>query len=183
MANPNISKPFDPLLERTINQIRNWLQKIGFPVKVSAGGTGMAGAPNANQILIGSPGNTYDLKTFTDGLGTRFNNGNNFVRVDWNFARTPITVVDSPYSVLESDFLISVDTNGGAVIVDLPDPITIVAGQVFIINDEGGNAAVNNITVQANGGANLIDGAVNQIINVNYSELRVYNSGINYFTF
>lgn len=67
-------------------------------------------------------------------------------------------------------------------VTDTSSPRTITLpteqheGQVFIIKDQSGAAAVNNITIAA-GGSETIDGAASQIINTNYGSLRVICDG------
>ena len=51
----------------------------------------------------------------------------------------------------------------------------------FIVNDESGGAAANNITVDTQG-AETIDGAASQAITANYGVLRLYSNGINLFS-
>jgi hypothetical protein len=59
-----------------------------------------------------------------------------------------------------SDYIVGVDTTGGAVQLTLP-PAT--RGRVIVVKDVGFNAAVNNITVVGAGGAQ-IDGAASSVI-------------------
>jgi hypothetical protein len=69
----------------------------------------------------------------------------------------PVAEVDdtqSPYDVLPTDYLIAVNTAGGAVTINLPDATT-VSGQQFLIKDVGGNAVIDNITIDG-GGTNLL---------------------------
>jgi hypothetical protein len=58
----------------------------------------------------------------------------------------------------------------------------VVLGRVIIIKDESGGAAVNNITVNTQGGQ-TIDGVSTVTISANYGVLRVYSDGNNWFTF
>ncbi len=93
----------------------------------------------------------------------------------------PVTTVlnaASPYTVLGTDYLISVDTSGGAVTVTLP-AATAVAGRTYVIRDTGGAAAASNITI-GGGGTNLVGGgaaAATKVINTAYAGATVYSNG------
>jgi len=78
---------------------------------------------------------------------------------------TLITSAQSPYTVLLTDSFIGVDTSGGPVTVLLPD--FPVLGRTFIIKDDSGNAATNNITVTTVSGIDSIDGISSFTMNTN----------------
>ncbi len=86
---------------------------------------------------------------------------------------------DSPYTVLGTDYFISVDTSGGAITITLPNAAT-VAGRTFVIRDTGGAAAASNITI-GTGGGNLVGGgaaAATKTISANYAGATVYSNGV-----
>ena len=85
------------------------------------------------------------------------------------------------YTTTTSEFLVGVDTTSAAVTITLGSA-TVTSGRVVIINDEGGSAGTNNITV-ATEGSETIDGAATQTIAANYGTLRLYSDGTNWFTF
>lgn len=93
----------------------------------------------------------------------------------------PSTAVDnaaSPYTVLGTDYFLSVDTSGGAVTVTLP-AATALAGRTFVIKDMGGAAAVSNITI-GGGGTNLVGGgaaAATKVLSAAYSGATVISNG------
>jgi len=87
----------------------------------------------------------------------------------------------SAYTASVADSIIGVDTTSSAVTITLPSAGAI-AGKVYIIADEGGNAGSNNITV-ATEGSETIDGSSTATINSNYGTLRIYSDGTNFFTF
>jgi len=87
----------------------------------------------------------------------------------------------SDYSATVDDCVIGVDTSSGTVTVTLPSA-GAVAGKVFVINDEGGAAATNNVVV-ATEGSETIDGSSSASITSNYGTLRLYSDGSNFFTF
>lgn len=93
-------------------------------------------------------------------------------------ATTPVVFAGSPYTVLGTDYFISVDTSGGAVTVTLPNAAT-VTGRTYVIRDTGGAAAANNITV-GTGGGNLVGGgasAATKTISAAYAGATVYSNG------
>lgn len=93
-------------------------------------------------------------------------------------AVTSVNNAASPYTVLGTDYFISVDTSGGAVTVTLP-AATALAGRTFVIRDTGGAAAVNNITI-GGGGTNLVGGgaaAATKVLSAAYSGAIVYSNG------
>lgn len=71
-------------------------------------------------------------------------------------ARTEIAFADTPYTVLESDVVVGVDTGGGAVTVNLPLAADVPAGKMVIVQDEGNNAGTNAITLAASGADTLV---------------------------
>lgn len=54
-------------------------------------------------------------------------------------------------------------------------------GKLYIIKDESGVAATNNITVATTSGQ-TIDNAASKSLNTNYGFLRVYSNGANWFS-
>jgi hypothetical protein len=80
-------------------------------------------------------------------------------------------VVTTPYNVLTSDYMMSVNV-GGASSVVLP---ISVRGTVFVVKDDSGVASVNNITITATG-AN-IDGVASQVINANRGSYTMVFNG------
>lgn len=79
-----------------------------------------------------------------------------------------------------SDYYIGVDTSSVAKTVNLPAVATAGQGFVLVIKDESGNAATNNITIDANA-SELIDGALTQVINTNYGSVSLMCSGSAWF--
>ena len=94
-------------------------------------------------------------------------------------AKTDIVFADSPYTVLGTDYFLSVDTSGGAITVTLPNAATL-AGRTYVIRDTGGAAAATNITV-ATAGGNLVGGgasAATKTISAAYAGATVYSNGV-----
>lgn len=89
-----------------------------------------------------------------------------------------VVFADSPYTVLGTDYFLSVDTSGGAITVTLPNAATL-AGRTYVIRDTGGAAAATNITV-ATAGGNLVGGgasAATKTISAAYAGATVYSNG------
>jgi len=87
----------------------------------------------------------------------------------------------TPYTVLSTDYYISVDASGGAKQVNLPNsPST---NQIFIVKDRLGNAGSNNITVTTPGGVVNLDGATTYVINTNYGAAQFILNGTSYEVF
>lgn len=87
------------------------------------------------------------------------------------FAYTNVTAAMSPYTVLASDYYISVDCSLGAVILNFPN--VPVARQTWIVKDRTGNAATNNITLTTPGATVTFDGLTSYIMNSNYQSTSV----------
>ncbi|MDP1614456.1 MAG: hypothetical protein Q8L68_01525, partial [Methylococcales bacterium] len=98
-------------------------------------------------------------------------------------ANFPITFVAStPYTVTSTDYFLSVSTSSAAITITLPDSTS--TGRVFVIKDRTGNAATNNITIQAvNPGSVTIDGFNNYKLNTRYESVNVIFDGSNYEIF
>ena len=87
---------------------------------------------------------------------------------------------DSPYSVVASDYIIGVDTSGGAVQINLQAAATAGAGRMLIIKDTKGTAGTNNITIEPNG-SEKIDRQLNMIIAANSGSVILFCDGTEYF--
>lgn len=77
-----------------------------------------------------------------------------------------------PYTALTTDYLILVDTSSARTINLLGSP---TSGRTYVIKDNVGSAAANNITVNGNG--SNIDSAASYTININYSSITVIYNG------
>lgn len=91
------------------------------------------------------------------------------------------TRVNSNYTVLTSDFYIGVTSTSAPRTISLPSVLSLPKEAVYIIKDESGGAAANNITVDGSG-SETIDGALTKVINTNYGVLRLMNSGAAWFS-
>jgi len=132
------------------------------------------------QIPIGSSAGDTAFATITAGTNVSVTNGNNSITIAANTGAVVYNYVSinnsqSPYSALATDYYISVNCVGGAVTVRLPNAPT--TGRVFVIKDQLGASASNNITVTTVGGAVNIDGATTFVMNTAYQAASfIFNS-------
>lgn len=132
------------------------------------GNAGGAIAPAANNInIIGGTG------IATSGAGSTITIAGTGAGI---YRYTAVSA--SPYVVLATDNVISVDCSGVPITIQLPD--VPVLGQVFRIKDRTGSANANNITVTTVGGLTNIDGAATFVMNVAYESITVIGSGAAY---
>src|SRR6185312_7812085 len=100
-------------------------------------------------------------------------NGSNNMLIDLTEvspAYTNVTFAMSPYTVLLTDYFISVDATGGPVVINLPDsPST---NQQFIIKDRLGQSLTNNITIKSLTGASTIDEQPSYVFVDNFESLE-----------
>lgn len=87
--------------------------------------------------------------------------------------------IGDTYNTEQHIQIVGADTTSAPVIIIL-DSSTVGPGSVLIIKDEGGNAAINNITVNTEG-SETIDGASTDIIDINFESQGYYNNGIDWF--
>lgn len=91
------------------------------------------------------------------------------------------TATAASYSVLITDYYVGVTDTSAPRTISLPS-VGVTAGQIFVIKDESGASATNNITVDVTGGVKTIDGAASLTINGDYDAYNFIYDGTNYFT-
>lgn len=96
-------------------------------------------------------------------------------------AYTNVTFAMSPYTVLITDYFISVDSTLGPVTINLPDSPPL--NKQFIIKDRLGKSLLNNITVKSITGASTIDGQPSYIFVDNFESLECLFHTTNYEVF
>lgn len=97
------------------------------------------------------------------------------------FGRTAVSDVN--YTVLSSDYEIAYSSLTTARTVTLPAAASVGSAnypQGFLIKDETGTAATNNINIVVSGGGTM-DGSTTKAVNTNYGFIRVYSNGSAYF--
>ena len=91
------------------------------------------------------------------------------------------TVNVATYDLLTTDYILHVTYTGTAAVTSLTLPTAqCVDGRLVIIKDAGGNASVNNITVDTEG-AETIDGAATAVISGDYDSITLYSNGTNWY--
>ena len=90
-------------------------------------------------------------------------------------------VAGATYTVLSTDQLIHTTYTPTGPITSILIPTSLMTkGREITIKDGGGNASVNNITVETEG-AETIDGESNLVMNSNYDSSTLYSDGSNWF--
>ncbi len=94
---------------------------------------------------------------------------------------TSVNFSMSPYTVLSTDYFISVDSTAGPVVINLPDSPAV--NKQFVIKDRLGQSQTNNITVKSITGASTIDGQASYLFVDNYESLECLFHSANYEVF
>lgn len=113
-------------------------------------------AANIGLAAFNSADFTVDSNGFVSLIATSFN-------------YTNVTHAQSPYTVLSTDYYISVDCSGGT--VELVFPTSPTFKRLWIVKDRTGNASSNNITLNASG--TTFDGLTNYVMNSNYQAVNL----------
>jgi len=88
------------------------------------------------------------------------------------------------YSVTTSDYIVGVDTTAGTVRLTLPSAATALDGQTWIIKDEGGNVANNNVTITGSSDSDTIEGQKEVVLESSHVSVHLYCDGASkYFIF
>lgn len=95
-----------------------------------------------------------------------------------SFKRT--AAPDGAYSVLTTDFLVVFSALTAGRTATLPTAV-FGTNKMYIIKDESGNAATDNITI-ATSSSQTIDGSSTKVINTAFGAIRLYSNNANWFT-
>jgi hypothetical protein len=142
--------------------------------------TGTSGIPvitalaSNGQIIIGSGSGAPIAATLTAGNGVSITNAANSITISANgsaFAYTNVNHAASPYTVLTTDYYISVDCSAGVVTLKFPNVPT--ANQIWVVKDRTGNASTSNISITTVGGSVTIDGQTTYKITSNYGAINI----------
>lgn len=113
---------------------------------------------------VSTAGNIY-----TTGSGSTLTINNTEAQFATNY--TNVAHAASPYTVLATDYYISVDCSAGTVTLKFPNAPT--ANRIWIVKDRTGSASTNNITITTVGGAVDIDGVTSYVITGNYAAVNL----------
>lgn len=91
------------------------------------------------------------------------------------------TLITANTLVSDAGRVYPVDSSGGALTVTLASAM-VAEGAHATINDEGGSAALNGVTI-ATEGSETIDGATSTTLGSDYGTVRVYSDGANWFSY
>jgi hypothetical protein len=92
--------------------------------------------------------------------------------VDVDKAKRRLSITAN-YSITSADHFVGVDTSNGAVTLTLPATSDVAEGKIYIIKDEGGNAATNNIIINTADSAEI--DSLNAVSLVsNYGAISIY---------
>ena len=88
------------------------------------------------------------------------------------------TFTNSTITASTSTYYIGVDSTNNVVNVRLPSASLLTDGQTYVVKDEGGNAANNNITILASG-TETIDGQNSIVLESPHASIQLYCNGSN----
>jgi hypothetical protein len=107
--------------------------------------------------------------------------------------------INTSDSIRQSDQIVGVDSSAGSIILSLPNPSVVgatnttgpISGvtitgptsgtQTFVVQDEGGAAATNPITIGRNGTERINGVAADYIVNVAYKRVTLYTDGTDWY--
>lgn len=159
--------------------------EIAALIRVAVDGTVSAGVvPGALYFSVANPSGVVTQALAIRSSGNIGTNGRGSPLSSFDFGGSlglTRRAVAANTSTTATDIIIAVTSTAAPRTVDLRTADT-VGRRTYIIKDESGGAAANNITVTTEG-AQLIDGAATYVINTNYGSVRLYSNGTNWFTF
>lgn len=104
-------------------------------------------------------------------------NINNYLSVFGSYSFKSIDTTDSPYTVVDKDGIISIDTSAGIVTVNLP-LISTSGLKTYTILDSTGDSNTNNITLNASGGDTINQSSTVTLVNA-FNSMTIQNDEVN----
>ena len=84
--------------------------------------------------------------------------------------------ITANYNISSADHFVGVDTTGGPITLTLPSTSNAPSGKIYIIKDEGGNAATNNIVINTADSAKIDNLDAVSLVS-NYGAISIYYNG------
>ena len=151
----------------------------------AAGGVGSVITLTGNSGGAVSPNGSGNINILGgSGVAVAGNPGTNTLTISVSagaFSYTNVNSAASPYTVLTSDYYLSVDCSAGPITLKFPN--SALLGQSFIVKDRTGNAQANNITLTSVSGSVNVDGAATFVLNVNYQSCELVGNNTSYEIF
>ena len=170
----------------TLNLVGDLTASVGISASVFFGdGSQLTGIVAGGGGNANAQGPDYSVQ-FTTGSGGLSGSAelvlsSSVLRISCGLKHRRVSV-DTNYTIQTKDYYIGVDTAGAGddITIGLPNASALQDGQTFVIKDEGGQANLKNITVDA-AGADKIDGE-NQVVLVSpFAAIQLYCNGSNKF--
>lgn len=171
------------VLTATTGSPASW-QAAGTPALTITGNDGTPLSPSGgNWNILGDGVTASGVSTagnlWTTGTGSTLTVQPTKAQFMTNY--TASNFAASPYTVLATDYYISLDTSGGAISILLPNAPT--TSRLFIIKDNNGHASANNISVTTVGGTVTIDGLTTYPLASNFGAINLLFNGTAYEVF
>ena len=144
----------------------NWIQFIGGGSDVISvtGANGVTASPTSGNVVVSgvnATASTVGVSSFNALDFTIDGSGNVSLIGTTPNSYTSVDSAMSPYTVISTDYFISIDCTAGPVTIILPSSTSL--NRQFIIKDRLGQAANNNITLSA-GGVTTIDQSTSYVL-------------------
>lgn len=157
----------------------NVIHVLGGPGITTSGATNVITIDTSGSVAtsyvedVGTAIPALGVLNVIGGTGITTTGAGNTITIDSSniFNYTDVTFAMSPYTVIASDYYISVDSSAGAVVLDFPNAPAFK--REWIVKDRTGTAAGNNISLTTPGGIVTFDGLATYIINSNYQSVEL----------
>jgi hypothetical protein len=131
-----------------------------------------------DRFTIGSNGALSGAGTATFSNLSGSNTGDQDLGVTPSANIANVNNAASPYTILSADQLIFVDTSGGVVSLNLPNP---ALRRTWVIKDRAGSLSTNSLTLVRFGAESIENVAANKVFSTNFGSWRIASDGTNYW--